>query len=228
MTPYAQPSAPNPYAPTPYGAQTYNTPPPVPGIYGGARPVGKQRSVAAVIIFTLITLTIYSYVWAWKISKEMDRFTGETKHKILRTGVLLAVFGFAAAIVGIVVIFSSAGFDPATETFGPEEEISAAIIPGALLALAGAVLILVGVILMMVGMYRLFSNLEKDDKMRGEAQPTNATLLLVLLILGYVVPYIGFVLTLVTYGMTQSALNRTWKVYGMAPPPQAYAGSAPV
>ena len=226
MNPYSQAPRSAPYGGSPYGGQTYDTPPPTPSIYGGARPIGKQRSVAAVIIFSIITLGIYTYVWEWKVSKEMDRFTGEPKHNILRTGILMALIGILAVIVGGAAAYTSGVFDPA---FDPETaEFSGALVGGALLLLAGLVLLLVGTIMIIIGLYRVWSNLEKDDKMRGESKPTSSTLLLVLFILGLVIPYVGFAVLLAVYGVTQSALNRTWKVYGMAPPPQAYAGTAPV
>lgn len=227
MSPYSSAPPPASYGqPTPYGVQTYGSSPPVPSVYGGARPVGKQRSAVAVVIFSIITFGIYAYVWEWKISKEMDRFTGDVKHKILRTGIIVALLGMLVLVVGAAALYTAGVFDP---SFDPEADTGAApaLLGGFVLMLAGFVLILVGAVMMIMGLYRVWSNLEKDDRMRGEAKPTNATLLLVLMILGFVIPYVGFVILMTVYGLTQSALNRTWKVYGSPPPPQAYAGSAP-
>ena len=49
-------------------------PPPYPAQVRG--PVGKVRSPAGVIIFTIITLGIYGLVWQYKVFKELNDRTG--------------------------------------------------------------------------------------------------------------------------------------------------------
>jgi hypothetical protein len=61
------------------------------------RPVGPQRSVASVIIFSIITLGIYAVVWQYKSFREMKAFSGQGVGGGL--GLVLAIF------VGIVNLF---------------------------------------------------------------------------------------------------------------------------
>jgi hypothetical protein len=52
-------------------------PPPASPMRMGTGPVGKVRSPAAVIIFSIITLGIYSIVWQYKVFKELKDHTGD-------------------------------------------------------------------------------------------------------------------------------------------------------
>src|SRR5688500_8608555 len=53
-------SRPQTYA-SPYGA------PPTTSIYRGTRPVGKTRGPGLVVLFSIITIFLYTFVWMWKI-----------------------------------------------------------------------------------------------------------------------------------------------------------------
>ena len=52
-------------------------PPPSSSMRMGTGPVGKVRSPLAVIIFSIITLGIYSIVWQYKVFKELKDHTGD-------------------------------------------------------------------------------------------------------------------------------------------------------
>jgi hypothetical protein len=43
----------------------------------GPKPVGKVRSAAAVVIFSIITLGIYYLVWIYKVFRELNDYTGD-------------------------------------------------------------------------------------------------------------------------------------------------------
>ncbi len=218
---YAQPSSQPPapsYAaynqPAPaYGSQPYGAPP-QPTAYAGARPVGKQRTPFLIILFSILTLGIYTFVWEWKISKEMDAFTGTNRHKIMRTGIIFALIGLAVFLIAAVVMFSSVSSLSETESATLDPADMGGLVGVVLALLIGGGLLLTAYILMIMGFWRVWTALEHDDKMRGQQSPTNATLLLVLFILGILVPYVGIVMVFVVYFMTQQALNRTWQVYG--------------
>jgi hypothetical protein len=50
-------------------------PPPAPS--SGARPVGKVRSPAAVVIFSIITLGIYFLYWTYQVFRELKEYTSQ-------------------------------------------------------------------------------------------------------------------------------------------------------
>lgn len=219
---YGQPSSPPPapsYAaynqPAPsYGAQPYSTAPSPTTAYAGVRPVGKQRTPFLIILFSILTIGIYTLVWEWKISKEMDAFTGTNRHKILRTGVILAIIGLVLLIVGFGAMYATIGALPTDEAATPDTSDLGGLLGVVLLMLVAAGLLLTAYIMIIMGFYRIWTALERDDKMRAQPSPTNSTLLLVLFILGILVPYVGIIMVFVVYFMTQQALNRTWQVYG--------------
>lgn len=155
-------------------------------------------------------------MWEWKISKEMDAFTGvPNRHRIMRTAILLMLAGFAVGAIGVIAILASV---PADETATLDTAELGGMM-GAMVAILIAIgLVLTATILMIMGFYRVWTALEQDDKMRAQPSPTNTTLLLVLFILGLVIPYVGFIMVLVVYVMTQNSLNRTWAVYGASMP----------
>ncbi|HEX9816777.1 MAG TPA: hypothetical protein VGB18_07340 [Candidatus Thermoplasmatota archaeon] len=215
--PYGQP------APT-YGAQPY-APPPLPSAYAGVRPVGKQRTPFLIILFSILTLGIYTLVWEWKISKEMDAFTATNRHKILRTGIVFALIGLVVLVIGGAALYASAASLSEAESATTDPAALGGLMGILLAVIVGAGLLLVAYILMIMGFWRVWTALERDDKMRAQPSPTNSTLLLILFILGIVVPYVGIVLVFVVYFMTQQALNRTWNVYGGAGMPMQPAYS---
>lgn len=200
-------------------------PPPLPSVYTGSRPVGKRRSPGLVILFGIITFGIYTLVWQWKISREMDAFTGiPNRHKILRTGILLSLLAGLVLAAGAGYLVAAA---PDLATDPPTTEEIAGMLGVVGLILIAAALALTGTILMTMGFWRIWTALEHDDKMRAEPSPTSSGLLLTLFILGLVVPYVGIILVFVTYAMTQKGLNRTWNVYGSGMPPMPAATGAP-
>jgi hypothetical protein len=222
----AQSAAPPPPTPMPYsgsmspppgyGGQPSYNPPTMPNVYGGQRPVGKERPVALVVILTILTLGIYTLIWEWKISKEMDAFTGQPgRHKIIRTAIVLAMVGIIVILLGVVLVVKGI---PEVESALP----GPTFLPGFLLFFVAAGLFIAAYIMMVMGLYRIWTALEHDDKMRAEQNPTSAGLLLALMLVALVVNVVVFVV----YGMTQSALNRTWKVYSTPPPPTYAAGTA--
>lgn len=222
--PSFSPPAPPAYPPA---APTYAMPPPPayaapPPMPRGMRMVGKRREPWVVILLSIITLTIYEYVWYWKVSNEMDKFVGRPDHKKIRTSIVLFLVGvlavalFAAIFVLVLdVALTEESIDPAA---------GGLFLAGLLLILVGVVIIIVAVVLLIMGLWKVWKNLEADDRMRGEPNPTNPGLLLVLFILSFFVPYVGFVLTLVAIYMTQSSLNRAWTAYSAPPavPPMGW------
>jgi hypothetical protein len=189
-------------------------PPPPPGVsaYAGARPVGKKRSPGLVVFFSIITFGIYLLFWQWMISNEMDRFTGVPgRHKPIRIGIVVELIGVALALLGTGFFVSSVPMGATPET------ITGDLVGGVILIALGLLAVLIGGIVALVGLYRLWTAVQQDDQMRGDPNPTSATLLLVLVILGFVVPYVGFVLILIAYFLTQKGLNRTWAAYGGMP-----------
>jgi len=91
-TPADQPSdaprsdAPAPAAPPP-AAPTPAVPPPA--APPASRPVGKVRSAAAVIIFSIITLGIYFLYWTYQVFRELKEHTNQGIGPII--GLVIAI-----------------------------------------------------------------------------------------------------------------------------------------
>lgn len=51
-------------------------PSPIPPAFGSPGPLGKPRSIALVIILTIVTFGIWSFVWSFQNGEELKRHTG--------------------------------------------------------------------------------------------------------------------------------------------------------
>jgi len=67
------PAAPPPTQATP----PVPAPPPAAPAPSGARPVGKVRHPAAVVIFSIITLGIYFLYWTYQVFRELKEYTSQ-------------------------------------------------------------------------------------------------------------------------------------------------------
>jgi len=81
-----RPDAPTPAAPPP-AAPTPAVPPPA--APPATRPVGKVRSAAAVIIFSIITLGIYFLYWTYQVFRELKEHTNQGIGPII--GLVIAI-----------------------------------------------------------------------------------------------------------------------------------------
>src|SRR5947207_1436632 len=89
-TPPPPATTPPPPATTPPAATPAPPPPPAqPVAAGGRGPVGKVRSPAAVVIFSIITLGIYFLYWTYQVFRELKEHTGEGIGPII--GIVIAL-----------------------------------------------------------------------------------------------------------------------------------------
>ncbi|HXY91393.1 MAG TPA: DUF4234 domain-containing protein [Acidimicrobiia bacterium] len=84
-TPAPPPASAQPPAPAP--APSPPAPPPAPS--PGRAPLGKPRSAAAVIIFSIITLGIYFLYWTYQVFRELKEHTGQGIGPVI--GLLIAI-----------------------------------------------------------------------------------------------------------------------------------------
>ena len=89
----ATPSEPPPDAPRPDAAAPAAPPPavPPPAAPPAIRPVGKVRSPAAVVIFSIITLGIYFLYWTYQVFRELKEHTNQGIGPIIGLVIALVV-----------------------------------------------------------------------------------------------------------------------------------------
>jgi hypothetical protein len=83
------PPAATPAPPPPAATPAPPPPPAQPVAAGGRGPVGKVRSAAAVVIFSIITLGIYFLYWTYQVFRELKEHTGQGIGPII--GLVIAI-----------------------------------------------------------------------------------------------------------------------------------------
>lgn len=175
-----------------------------------AGPVGKVQEAWVPPVLTLVTLAVYEYVWAWRVTREVDAWRGSGEaHEAVRRGVAFGLVGslvFAGALAALLVT-AGAAFDPvdgfAGDPFAGMDPTRALIL--GLAMLIGFVLMMAGMVWFYIGLWRVWRVLEAEAVRRG-APAFSPSLMLVLVL----VPYVNLVGTFYVLWRTQKELNAVW------------------
>lgn len=175
---------------------------------------GKTRSPGIVILLSIVTFGLYLLYWYWASSKEIDAFTLKPRrsHHKIRIAVFSFLAGLAAILVGIIFLVRELG------PGGDPRQLSPSVAAPSILAiLIGAIVLVVGVVFLYVGLWQMWKDIQEDDLRRLVPNPFNPTVMLLLIVLGIVLPYIGVVFTLAAIFLTQKGLNGVWAGYPQVP-----------
>ncbi|MEA3199398.1 MAG: hypothetical protein QOE90_826 [Thermoplasmata archaeon] len=172
----------------------------------GPRPVGRTLEPWLVPLLVFITLGIYALVWLWRVSQEVDAFTGrpERAHPRVRTGVWLAVAAAVALVLALVVLVPVAVRNAGADTLAPDDEAATAL--GGLVILAGGAIGLAAAIFLLVGGWRVWEAIREDERRRGVVSALSPGLMLAFLL----IPYVNLVTSWIVYWRTQKGLNGMW------------------
>lgn len=214
---YEAPASPE-LSPPPYAVPQAAAP------VGGRGPVGRVVEPVLVLVLYLVTLGVYGAFYWWRVSKEVDAYTGRpgNAHSPARAGILTLVIATPLALGAylfiLLAIVATPGFDP--ESSQPPEltpEQAAAFGFPALILLLAAVAALVGQIVLYVAKWRVWRAIEADERARGLPAPLSPGLMLIFVL----VPYVSLVTFWIAMHRTQKGLNGMWEapVSGSWPAP---------
>ena len=170
---------------------------------------GRAQEPWAVPVLTLVTLGIYMYVWAWRVTREVDAWRGTHAHAAFRRATFLVLAGTLVFVGGFVALLVAAGSLDVPEDAPPEavlEGLDPATAGGAATAvLAGVVVLLVGTVFLYMALWRVWRALEAAQRERGGTAISPPLMLLLML-----VPYLNMVGTFYVLYRTQKDLNAAW------------------
>lgn len=175
---------------------------------------GRVQEPWVVVVLTIVTLQVYLYVWAWRVSREVDAWRGAgDAHAAVRRGVLLGSVGgilFLAAFLGVVGL-GGLWIEPAPGLEGPPTDDPFSGLPTEALVLlvggilGGGMLMVAGGVWFFVGLWRVWRALEEERRRRG-GRGFSPVLMLVLTLL----PYVNLVGGPYAQYRTQKELNEIW------------------
>lgn len=173
--------------------------------------LGTHREPWLVVVLSLVTLGVYALYYWWVSSREVDAYAGKPGHShgLVKIGVVVSL----VAGVAFVILFASFffGMFALMLTGGePDASMAGAFVGGILTLILVGTALFVGSVVLLVGKYRVWEAIEQDEKRRMHPTPLSATLMLVLTLASFVVPFAGFVLPLVVLYLTQEHLNQAW------------------
>lgn len=209
-SPQPQPAQPYPLPPGYVPAAGYGT---VPTRATGPR--GRVMEPWVVVLLMFVTLGIYSAFYWWRVSREMDEHVGKPghAHRLVQVGVIvMAISGIALAFLAISFFTAAFAAGFASDTTGqPPEDVMIATIVGSIgLLVLAALAFTGGRIALLVGKYRVWQEMEGQERARQHPNPTNTALFLALGIGGILLGGIGTILNLIVGYMTQDRLNAIW------------------
>lgn len=188
-------------------------------------PLGKKRWPGTPILLGFVTLGIYTLVWYWKTSKEVDAFMVRPghSHSRIKKGLLFYLLGLLTFVIAIGAMV--AAVLPVADETGTLDQPPQELVAGSIVAVIGFILglglFITGFVLLTMGMWRVWKQMEEEDQRRLASEPFNATTALVLFLL-QLIPYVGFIIYIIAIVLTQRGLNRIWAAYsGAAPAPAA-------
>lgn len=175
-------------------------------------PTGRVQEPWVVPVLTLVTLSIYQYVWLWRVTREVDawRASPPHAHRAARRAVAFALAGTLVFVVAFGSLLWLAAMVPVPEgeplTDSPFQGLAAPQVLAVGVGLvAGLALMMVGVVWSYVASWRVWSALEADGARRG-VKPLSPPLMLLLMLL----PYVNIVGTFWVLWRTQKELNAAW------------------
>lgn len=180
----------------------------------GTGRVGEVREPLLVILLAIVTLGLYGLYYWWVVSREVDEHTQRPghSHNLVRIGTIVSIVSALVLVFAFISFMGSMISSGLVDGDEPtEEEIMALLLGGIGIFVLGGLGAFVGSILRLIGKWRMWSALEEAERRRMHANPISAGLMLALSILGWFVPFVGWILPLVVMWMTQEHLNQAWR-----------------
>lgn len=206
-----------------------------------ARPVGRKQQPSEVVLLFAVTLTIYSWFWLWRVTKEADAWSGEPGRRNARVKIALGVL-VAGILVAAFAVFGAigaalSGMDPDAE---PDPEALAQALEGSPAFTVATLAAAAPGVALAWAAWSVWRFVRDDQARRGVAKPLQPGLLLALTLTPLAVTLLGFapgvprealqglsilsyVPVAVAYYRTQQALNEVWAA---AEASQATGGAA--
>jgi uncharacterized membrane protein YidH (DUF202 family) len=186
-------------------------------------PIGKKRWPGTPVLLGLLTAGIYTFVWYWKISNEMDGFMQRpgAAHKRVRASLFLYLGAIVFLVLGMAGFIVSLGPDIMQDTEPLPEPAGPGLGVFILCILVAFGLLIAGFVLLLMGLWRVWKMMEEEDQRRLAPEPFNATVALVLALL-VMVPWVGAILYFAALVITQKGLNRIWAAYRQPPMPTGF------
>lgn len=179
----------------------------------GPRTTGRVMEPWLVPLLVFITLSIYSFVYFWRVSREVDDFAGRPRHAhgMVRTGVFVAGGALAAIVVGFILVLVAVASDDAVRSDAPPSEdvrgsTLAAAGTGMLILIAGGLAGVVGTVFLLIGEWRVWETIRDDERRRRVPKPLSPGLMLAFTL----IPYLNLVTMWIAFHRTQKGLNAMW------------------
>ena len=193
VPPYAYAGAPQGYAgPAPRG------------------PVGRIQEAWVPLVLTLVTFGIYSFVYWWRVTREVDERLQQPghSHHLARVAVIIGSIAAGVAFVVLIAMFAAivSSVDPATGE--PPDEAAFQIFAFFPLLILVWMVAIAAFIMLVVAMWRVWTFIQQEERRSMRSDPINPALMVVLV----AVPIVSSVGVYLALYMTQDRLNRLWQI----------------